>query len=56
MVAVGGGGGVGGWRSYLYSFKIINVFHREPYGPPSRNNGVQLLLEGVRPFHHIYIN
>ena len=42
----------GSENSDVYSvvFLVINVFHRGPYGTPSRGNwtlGVQLLLEGV---------
>ena len=35
----------------IFSFLVINIFHRGPYEPPSRNKwtrGAHLLLEGVR--------
>ena len=31
------------WLVFSYP---INVFHRRPYGPPSRSTWTQLLLEG----------
>ena len=50
-VCVGGGGG--GPDNVFFFVK--NVFHREPYGPPSRSNwtqGVQLLFEGC-PYQNL---
>ena len=39
---------VRGWRPG-YFFQLINVFHREPYGPPSSSMWVPLLLKGPVP-------
>ena len=47
-ISLGGGGG--GWGILTTVVLVINVFHRGPYEPPSRNNWtpwVQLPLEGV---------
>ena len=34
-------------QGVLKTFLVINVFHREPYGPPSRSNW-DVLADGVR--------